>query len=38
MSAQVAWQFPFLAYSVEKLVVEVGDSAALSAKRGLHSG
>jgi hypothetical protein len=29
---------PLLAYSVEKLAVEVGDSAALSSKRGLHSG
>jgi hypothetical protein len=35
---RVAEIFSLLAYCVEKLDVEVGDSATLSSKLGLHSG
>jgi len=32
------YKSPFLAYFVEKLVIEIGVLAGLSSKRGLHSG
>jgi hypothetical protein len=36
--SRVGNEIPLRVYSVEKLDVEVGDYAALSSKRGLHSG